>query len=39
MYVGGLATDYLGNKFGQLLDLVPFADVVEKIKGTCDGCG
>jgi len=34
----GLDSDYKRNKFGYLLDLIPYSDKVHKIKGLCSIC-
>jgi thymidine kinase len=36
--VAGLDGDFRRQKFGQLLDLVPLADSVLKVKGQCQYC-
>ena len=38
VYVGGLDGDYQMKKFGQILDLVPIADEVEKLHAICMQC-
>ena len=38
VYVAGLDGDYQMRKFGQMLDLVPLADEVEKLQAICMGC-
>ena len=38
VYVGGLDGDYKMNKFGQILDLIPLCDKVEKLSAICSIC-
>jgi thymidine kinase len=38
VYVFGLDGDFKRNKFGKILDLIPFCDSVEKLQATCK-CG
>lgn len=38
VYCSGLVLDYRNCKFGQLLDLVPHADIVHKLKAKCVKC-
>ena len=38
VYVCGLDGDYKRKKFGSLLDIIPLADDVVKIKGICQSC-
>ena len=38
VYVYGLDGDFKRNKFGSILDLIPFCDSVEKLKGKCFHC-
>ena len=38
VYVCGLDGDYKRNKFGRLLDLVPFCDNVSKLPSLCTNC-
>jgi thymidine kinase len=38
VYVCGLDSDFKREKFGQLLDLIPFADRVTKLKANCSAC-
>lgn len=38
VYVCGLDGDFQRNKFGEILDLIPIADEVEKKKALCMGC-
>lgn len=38
VYVAGLDGDFKRQRFGDLLDLIPMADHVEKLKGTCQFC-
>jgi thymidine kinase len=35
----GLDCDYKRNKFGEILDLVPYANTITKLNGTCTKCG
>lgn len=37
--VCGLDGDYQQNKFGGILDLIPFCDTVVKLRGLCQVCG
>lgn len=36
--VTGLSSDYLMNKIGQTIDLIPMADSVQKLSGLCSIC-
>lgn len=36
--VAGLSGDYRANKFGEILDLIPFCDKLEKLSGFCAIC-
>jgi thymidine kinase len=38
VYVGGLDGDFRRNKFGQILDLIPYCDSVTKLKSLCGIC-
>ena len=38
VYVYGLDGDFKRNKFGSILDLIPFCNSVEKLKGKCFQC-
>jgi len=38
VYVCGLDGDFKRNKFGEILDLIPLADEIEKKKALCMGC-
>ena len=38
VYVGGLDGDYKMNKFGELIDLIPLCDEVEKLTAICGVC-
>lgn len=38
VYVGGLDGDYRMEKFGQMLDLIPLADEVKKLRAICTNC-
>lgn len=38
VFVCGLDGDYQRKKFGSILDIIPLADEVEKIKGICHNC-
>lgn len=38
VYVGGLDGDYKMHKFGQILDLIPLCDKVEKLHAICSIC-
>lgn len=38
VYVFGLDGDFQRNKFGQVLDLIPQCDTVEKLHSTCNVC-
>lgn len=38
VYVFGLDGDFQRNKFGQVLDLIPQCDTVEKLHSTCNEC-
>lgn len=38
MYVCGLDGDYKMKKFGQILDLIPICDEVEKLHAICTIC-
>lgn len=38
VYVGGLDGDYKMERFGQILDLIPLCDSVEKLKAICTIC-
>lgn len=38
VYVCGLDSDFQRNKFGQILDLVPYSDNVVKLKSLCMQC-
>jgi len=38
VYVGGLDGDYKMERFGQILDLIPLCDSVEKLKAICTTC-
>tara|TARA_A200000159_G_C7247081_1_gene307089 strand:- start:58 stop:681 length:624 start_codon:yes stop_codon:yes gene_type:complete len=38
VYVYGLDGDFKRNKFGSILDLVPFCDTVQKLSGKCSHC-
>jgi len=38
VYVFGLDGDFKRNKFGAILDLIPFCDTVQKLSGKCSKC-
>tara|TARA_B100001063_G_C16775090_1_gene564623 strand:+ start:5314 stop:5862 length:549 start_codon:yes stop_codon:yes gene_type:complete len=38
VYVCGLDGDFRRNKFGQILDLIPFCDEIEKLYSICHNC-
>jgi thymidine kinase len=38
VYVCGLDGDFKRNKFGQILDLIPYADNIVKLKAICKSC-
>lgn len=38
VYIFGLDGDFMRNKFGQILDLIPYSDTVEKMHAMCDSC-
>ena len=38
IFVSGLDGDYMRNKFGQILDLIPICDKVSKITSLCNKC-
>lgn len=38
VYCSGLTLDFKAQKFGQLLDLIPHADVVHKLRAKCKLC-
>lgn len=38
VYVCGLDGDFKRNKFGQILDLIPYADNIVKLKSVCKSC-
>ena len=38
VYVCGLDGDYKRNKFGEILDIIPLADDIIKLKGICSIC-
>lgn len=38
VYVYGLDGDFLRNKFGRILDLIPYCDKVEKLTSLCSAC-
>lgn len=38
IHICGLDGDFQRNKFGQLLDLIPYCDDVKKLKGMCKKC-
>ena len=38
VYICGLDGDYQANKFGRLLDLIPYCDKVTKLQSICAGC-
>lgn len=38
VYVYGLDGDFKRNKFGNILDLIPFCDTVTKLRGNCEYC-
>lgn len=38
VYVCGLDGDFKRNKFGQILDLIPYADNIVKLKAICNAC-
>jgi len=38
VFISGLDADYLGNAFGSWMELVPFADTVEKLQSVCAVC-
>ena len=38
VFISGLDADYQGNAFGTWMELVPFADTVEKLQSVCAVC-
>jgi|TARA_B110000259_G_scaffold96296_2_gene111392 thymidine kinase len=38
IYIFGLSSDYKREKFGQVIDLIPFADDIKHLKGICKKC-
>ena len=38
VYICGLDSDFERNKFGLLLDLIPYCDKVKKLKAICVNC-
>jgi len=38
VYVSGLDNDFQRNKFGSILDLIPYANKVTKLSGKCHSC-
>tara|TARA_B110000305_G_C19465103_1_gene657267 strand:- start:1066 stop:1644 length:579 start_codon:yes stop_codon:yes gene_type:complete len=38
VYICGLDGDYKANKFGDILDLIPYCDKVEKLNSICTTC-
>ena len=38
VYVCGLDGDFRRNKFGSILDLIPYCDDITKLKAFCAGC-
>jgi thymidine kinase len=38
VYVFGLDGDFLRNKFGDILDLIPYSNTVEKLSALCANC-
>lgn len=38
LYISGLDGDFRREKFGQILDIIPLADCVTKLRGTCYNC-
>lgn len=38
VYICGLDGDYKANKFGDILDLIPYCDKVEKLNSICTKC-
>ena len=38
VYIFGLDGDFQRNKFGNILDLIPFSDTVEKLHASCHEC-
>ena len=38
VYVSGLDSDFQRNKFGTILDLIPYANKVTKLSGKCHSC-
>jgi thymidine kinase len=39
VWVHGLDGDYLGRRFGEVLEVMPWCESVEKLTGTCGMCG
>lgn len=38
IYLYGLDGDFKRNKFGELIDLIPYCDSITKLKGVCNNC-
>jgi thymidine kinase len=38
VYLYGLDGDFNRNKFGQMLDLIPFCDNIQKLHAKCNSC-
>ena len=38
VYVAGLDSDFERNKFGQINDLIPYCDKIEKLTSLCSNC-
>lgn len=38
VYVAGLDSDFKRNKFGQINDLIPYCDKIEKLTSLCSNC-
>ena len=38
IYIYGLDGDFKREKFGEIMDLVPYCDSITKLKGVCDSC-
>ena len=38
VFIFGLDGDFLRNKFGRILDLIPYSDTVEKLSALCADC-
>jgi thymidine kinase len=38
IYIYGLDGDFKRNKFGEVIDLIPYCDSIIKLKGVCNNC-